>query len=260
MTAACPDAFVTFATGLAEASGEILRGYFRRPLAVERKSDASPVTLADRATEEKLRALIADRFADHGVVGEEFPAHRPEAEYVWVIDPIDGTRSFISGVPIFGTLIALLHRGAPILGIIDQPILRERWIGARGRPTLFNGQPATVRPCDALQRASLHATTPDMFTGANSEAFARLRAAVSRPLYGWDCYAYAQLASGHIDLIAEADLKPYDFCALAPVIEGAGGIISDWSGRPLGLVSDGRILAAGDPARHREALALLASA
>jgi inositol-phosphate phosphatase/L-galactose 1-phosphate phosphatase/histidinol-phosphatase len=206
-----------------------------------------------------MRRLIATRFPDHGVIGEEFGRERENAEFVWVLDPIDGTKSFISGVPLFGTLIALARQGRPILGIIDQPISRERWIGAAGRPTLFNGAPIRCRPCPSLATATLFATSPDMFAGADKIAFSRVAGAAKLVRFGADCYAYGLLAHGFVDLVIEASLKPYDFSAILPVVEGAGGVASDWRGAPLTVGSDGRIVVAGDRRTHEAALALLAA-
>jgi histidinol phosphatase-like enzyme (inositol monophosphatase family) len=175
-----------------------------------------------------------------------------------VLDPIDGTKSFISGVPLFGTLIALAYRGRPILGIIDQPISRERWIGVQGRPTIFNGTPVRCRPCPALAAATVFSTSPDMFRGDDAAAHAGVAAAAKLVRFGADCYAYGLLALGFVDLVVEASLKPYDFSAMLPIVEGAGGIATDWQGAPLTLASDGRVVVAGDRRAHLEALALLA--
>ncbi len=257
MTATCPEPFISLAGRLADAGGAIARRYFRSGIAVETKADASPVTVADREAERAMRALIEAAYPDHGIIGEEHGAVRTDAAYVWVIDPIDGTRSFISGVPLFGTLIALLRDGVPILGLIDQPVLGERWLGAAGRPTTFNGAPARTRACDELAKAILFATSPDIFTGADRGAYERLSSAAYVTRHGADCYAYGLLASGHVDLVVEASLKPHDFCALVPVIAGAGGIITDWNGAPLGLGSDGRVAASGDLTAHARVLALL---
>ena len=252
------DTLLAFAQHLADAAGEVIRPYFRKPLAVHDKPDLSPVTAADRAAEERMRALIEARFPAHGILGEEFGREREDAELVWVLDPIDGTKSFISGVPLFGALIALTREGRPILGIIDQPISRERWVGAAGRPTTLNGAPIGCRACPSLAVATLFATTPDMFKGEDAAAFARVSAAVKLVRFGADCYAYGLLAAGFVDLVLEASLKPYDFCAMVPVVEGAGGIATDWRGRSLDIAADGRILVAGDRRAHEAALALLA--
>jgi inositol-phosphate phosphatase / L-galactose 1-phosphate phosphatase / histidinol-phosphatase len=251
------DPLLALALRLADAAGAAIRPYFRQPLLVDEKSDLTPVTAADRAAEAAMRALIEAHFPLHGIIGEELGRVREEAEFVWVLDPIDGTKSFISGVPLFGTLIALTQRRRPILGIIDQPISCERWVGAAGRPTTLNGAPIRCRPCSGLAAATLFATTPEMFKGEDAAAFARLSAAVKLVRFGADCYAYGLLAAGFIDLVLEASLKPYDFCAMVPVIEGAGGVATDWQGEALNLASDGRILVAGDRRAHSAALALL---
>ena len=258
MTQVCLEPFIDLAERLADASGAIVRRYFRTTIEVEDKPDKSPVTVADREAETAIRKLIEEAFPDHGIVGEEYGAVRADAKYVWVLDPIDGTKSFITGKPLFGTLIGLLHEGAAVLGLIDQPVLGERWLGARGRPTTLNGRPVHVRPCGELGRAALYATSPHMFEGADKQAFARVRDAVKLSLYGADCYAYGLLACGFADLVVEASLAAYDYCGVVAVIEGAGGVITDWTGAPLGLGSDGRVVAAGDRRSHERALELLA--
>ncbi len=257
MSARCPEDAIAFAHLLAEAAGAAIRPHFRAPLAVETKHDASPVTVADREAETAMRALIEQRRPGHGIIGEEFGAVREGASEVWVLDPIDGTKAFLAGKPLFGTLIALLREGRPILGVIDQPILGERWLGAAGRPTTFNGTAVSTRSCSALGHAVLSATTPEMFAGADKGSFDRLAARSRHTVYGADCYAYGLLASGHLDLVVEAGLAPYDFCALVPVVEGAGGVMTDWRGDALHAGSDGRVAAAGDAAVHRLALSLL---
>jgi inositol-phosphate phosphatase / L-galactose 1-phosphate phosphatase / histidinol-phosphatase len=251
------DTFLALALHLADAAGEVIRPYFRKPLAISDKPDLTPVTVADRAAEAAMRALIEARFPDHGIVGEEFGRVREDAEFVWTLDPIDGTKSFISGVPLFGTLIALALDGRSILGVIDQPILRERWVGAVGRPTTLNGAAIQCRACPTLAAATLFATTPDMFKGEDAASFARVSAAIKLTRFGADCYAYGLVATGFVDLVLEASLKPYDFCAMVPIVEGAGGVATDWRGGSLHLASDGRILVAGDRRVHGAALALL---
>jgi inositol-phosphate phosphatase/L-galactose 1-phosphate phosphatase/histidinol-phosphatase len=252
------DAFVILAERLAEAVRPIVMGYFRSGVTIDDKADTTPVTVADREAETAMRRLIADACPDHGILGEEYGADRVDATCVWVLDPIDGTKSFVTGKPLFGTLIALLREGTPIVGVIDMPALGERWIGVDGRPTTFNGRPARVRPCPDLDRAWLYASSPHMFPGADAEAFERLRLKCRAAIYGADCYAYGLLASGTVDLVCEATTKPHDYCALVPVVAGAGGMISDWRGRPLGLESDGRVLAAGDEGAHATAREVLA--
>jgi histidinol phosphatase-like enzyme (inositol monophosphatase family) len=255
----CPPDLVAFAYRLADAAGEAIRPHFRRLASVETKSDASPVTEADRGSEAAMRALIEATYPEHGIFGEEFGKVRADAAYLWILDPIDGTKSFVSGLPIFGTLIALARRGEPLLGIIDQPILRERWVGARGQPTTFNGAPAACRANARLADSILFTTSIGSFTAADEPRFATLtrRARVSR--YAGDCYAFGLLASGHADLVVESEINPYDFAALIPVIEGAGGAITDWSGRPLDLSRNNRVLAAANRALLEEAIAILSS-
>jgi inositol-phosphate phosphatase/L-galactose 1-phosphate phosphatase/histidinol-phosphatase len=256
---AAAEPFLDLANDLADAAGAAIRPYFRNKLTVDDKADRSPVTIADREAELAMRRLLAARFPDHGIIGEEFGRERDGAEFVWVLDPIDGTKSFISGVPLFGTLIALCRRGRPILGIIDQPISGERWVGAAGRPSLYNGAPVHCRPCAALADATLFATSPDMFRGEDAAAFARVAGAAKLVRFGADCYAYGLVALGFVDLVIEASLKPYDFSAMLPIVEGAGGTASDWRGEALSLASDGRVVIAGDRRAHAAALALLAA-
>jgi inositol-phosphate phosphatase/L-galactose 1-phosphate phosphatase/histidinol-phosphatase len=250
---------VRFAHRLADAAGQVVRRYYRTPVTIETKPDASPVTIADREAEQAMRALIRETFPEHGVEGEEFGAERLDAPFVWCLDPIDGTKSFITGRPLFGTLIGLVQDGRPLLGVIDQCILNERWVGAAGQPSTWNGATIRVRPCPGLDQAVLYVTTLQMFkTPPERAAFDRVERAVRLPMYGGDCYAYGLLAMGFADLIVEADLDPHDFLALIPVIEGAGGVITDWQGQPLSAASDGRVIAAGDPRVHRDALKVLA--
>jgi histidinol-phosphatase len=251
------DAYLDLAVALADAAGEAIRPYFRQPLAIDDKPDLTPVTAADRAAEAAMRRLVKARFPEHGILGEEYGRERDDAEHVWVLDPIDGTKSFISGVPLFGTLIALCRNGRPVLGIIDQPVSRERWVGAAGRPTTLNGAAIHTRSCPGLAGATLFATTPEMFRGDDAAAFARVSGAVKLTRYGADCYAYGLLAAGFVDLVLEASLKPYDFSSMVPIVDGAGGVATDWRGMPLNLGSDGRVLIAGDRRAHEAALALL---
>ena len=244
---------IDFANRLADASGEILRAAYRQPIAAIRKSDASPVTAADREVESTLRTLIEAQYPDHGIVGEEFGVARPDARYKWVLDPIDGTRSFIAGYPLFTTLISLVCDGVPVLGIIDQAILRERWVGVEGKV-----DPGLRRDDKKKLGSAVIATTSiDYFTPVQLETFQKLKSQCANTVLGGDAYAYAMLASGQIDIVVDAGLKPYDFCALKPVIEGAGGVITDWSGAPLTLASDGRVIAAANATLHKAALALL---
>jgi histidinol phosphatase-like enzyme (inositol monophosphatase family) len=253
----CPIEFWAFAGQLADASGAVIRRYFRHPFAVDRKADASPVTAADRDSETAIRALIEKHFPAHGIVGEEFGSVRAGADHVWVIDPIDGTRAFVAGKPLFATLIALVANGVPILGVIDQPVSGERWLGAAGRPTTLNGEPVHTRKCTKLGDALLSATSPEIFRDADARAFDRLKSRVRQNHWGGDAYAYGLVASGFIDLVVEAGLRFHDFAALVPVIEGAGGMVRDWRGGPLSAASDGRVVALGDPGLLPEATAVL---
>jgi inositol-phosphate phosphatase/L-galactose 1-phosphate phosphatase/histidinol-phosphatase len=241
------DREVALALELAALARPIVLKHYRTKLTVDAKADLSPVTIADRDCEAAMRAAINRAFPDHGIIGEEYGRERADAEFVWVLDPIDGTKSFITGKPLFGTLIALTQAGKPIVGVIDMPALDERWWAADDRKTVMNGRPVTVRPCGALGEAMLYATSPHQFRGADEAAFARVVGAVRHPLYGADCYHYAMLAAGWSDIVVEASLQAYDFCACVPVVEGAGGIVTDWQGKPLTPASDGRVVAVGDP-------------
>lgn len=253
------DACLAFAHQLADAAGTILRHYFRTPVEVEDKADESPVTIADRETEATLRRLIEGRFPDHGIDGEEFPPRNPGAGLTWSLDPIDGTKAFITGRPLFGTLISLVRDGRPLLGVIDQCILRERWVGVAGAPSTLNGRRIGTRACARLADAVLSTTSPLLFAdGPERAAYRRVEAAVKLPMFGGDCYAYGLLAAGFADLIVEAGLDGHDFLALVPVVEGAGGLMTDWEGRPLDTGSDGRVVAAGDSRIHEAAVELLA--
>jgi histidinol-phosphatase len=253
-----PLEFAGFAQQLADIAAGIVRSYYRSPVEVESKDDASPVTIADREAEQAMRALIQARYPEHGIAGEEFGVERPNAELVWHLDPIDGTKSFVIGRPLFGTLIGLSLRGRPLLGVIDQCISGERWLGVRGHGTTWNGAAIHVRPCPEIADAVLSTTSPLMFAaGAQQVAFGRVQRAVRYPVFGGDCYSYGLLAMGLVDLVIEADLDAYDFMALVPVVEGAGGIMTDWRGQPLHSGSDGGVVAAGDPRLHAAALALL---
>ena len=253
-------AYSSFAQALADKVRPLSRKWFRHPLAVDTKADESPVTQADREVEAALREAIAREYPEHGIFGEEFGASHAEAELVWSLDPIDGTRAFISGNPLWGTLLALLHRGRPVFGLIDIPMLDERWIGAADLPASLNGETCRVSGCTELRQAILYATSPDIFAGAELAGFDALAQAARMRRYGGDCYSYGLLASGHVDLVVEAGLQPYDYLALMPVIEGAGGVITDWSGQPLGLGSQGRVVAAATPQLHRQAMRVLGAA
>jgi inositol-phosphate phosphatase / L-galactose 1-phosphate phosphatase / histidinol-phosphatase len=245
---------------LADAAGAAIRPYYRAEFGLETKVDATPVTLADRAAEAAIRAILESERPADGIVGEEYGSVREGAARQWVIDPIDGTTSFVAGRPIFGTLIALMQDGWPVLGAIDQPILRERWVGVTGQGTKLNGRPVYTRRCPDLKEAILATTGPSYFTDHEGEHFMALAAKTAhrRLIWGGDCYNYALLASGHIDLIVESGLKIHDFAALIPVVESAGGMMCDWSGEPLSATSKGDVIALGDPARLEDVLEALA--
>jgi histidinol phosphatase-like enzyme (inositol monophosphatase family) len=251
---------VAAATEAADIAGRVILPFFRRPLDVEGKSDESPVTAADRGAELAIREFLGHRFPGHGIWGEEFGADRADAEWVWLLDPIDGTRAFITGRPLFTTLISLLHRGKPVLGVIDQPATRERWLGVAGRPTQFTGPfggSAGCRPCASLAEAELSCTSPEIFAPADLPRFEKLRAACKRVTWGGDAYGYGLLALGALDVVAESTLKPWDWAALGPVIQGAGGSLTDWQGRELTLDSAGDVIALGDKALLPEVLKMI---
>lgn len=254
------DRLIAAAEAAADVAGAVVRPFFRAALGVDQKADRSPVTIADRTAEQAMRAVLAERFPEHGVLGEEFGLDRPEARLRWVLDPIDGTRAFITGRPTFGTLVALLDGAQPILGVIDQPVTRERWVGAIGRRTLFRGPlggRAGCRTCGALADAELSCTSPEMMAGDAWPRWRRLAGAVRRNYWGGDCYAYGLLALGQIDVVAERDMKLWDWAALVPVVEGAGGRVTDWAGATLRPDGDSTVLAVGDPALLAPAVELL---
>jgi inositol-phosphate phosphatase/L-galactose 1-phosphate phosphatase/histidinol-phosphatase len=258
MAAAVPNEFIQLAKDLADTARPIIKAYFRTRVSVEDKADSSPVTIADREVEEAMRGIIRCRFPEHGILGEEHGQERCDADWVWVLDPIDGTKSFITGKPSFGTLIGLTYKGRPVLGVIDQAITEERWLGGDGVPTTLNGAEIQVRECPELKHAYAYTTGPEYFDKDTLPAWNRIKKKVKSPRYGADCYAYALLATGFVDLVVEAGLKPYDFTALVPVIENAGGVVTDWSGQSLTIASDGRLCAAGDARVHAQALGVLA--
>ena len=253
--------FAVFVDRLASVSGETIRPFFRTALGVENKSLAGgfdPVTAADRAAEVAMRTLIKKTFPAHGIVGEELGAERADAEYVWVLDPIDGTKSFICGLPAWGTLIALTRRGEPIYGMMHQPFTREYFTGD-GSAARYRGpagdRALRTRACAELKGAVLLTTSPLLMREADRQCFGRVEGAVRLSRYGGDCYAYCMLAAGHIDLVIETELKPYDILPLIPIIEGAGGIVTTWdNGRAL---DGGRIIAAGDRRVHAAAMEAL---
>ena len=257
--------FEQFALDLADASGSVIRKYFRADLNVEDKADNSPVTVADRLAETVIREMINDKYPSHDILGEEHGFQNTGSRWKWVIDPIDGTRSFVSGMPIFGTLISLLENDVPHLGIIDMPILHERWFSASGEECFFYPSDADQKKVvckvsgkNNIEQAILYSADPKMFNSSQKPLYDRVASQVKLPRFGGDCYSYGLLASGYIDLVIEADMKIYDLMALVPVIESAGGIISDWQGSTAFDSNwDGCVVAASSEELHRQAISLL---
>jgi myo-inositol-1(or 4)-monophosphatase len=260
--------FEKFLEQLADASGEAILPFFRTSLFATDKAPGrafDPVTEADHAAETVMRRLIERHFPEHGIVGEEFEDKRVGAEYVWVLDPIDGTKSFISGLPTWGTLIGLEHRGAPVCGVMNQPFTRERFSGD-GRAAFWRGpakqgggverRKLQARACDSLGQATLMTTSPSLIEEERRDKFFRLEKQVRLSRYGGDCYAYCALAAGHVDLIVESGLNPYDIVALIPIVQGAGGVVTTWDGGSA--ERGGAIVAAGDARLHAAALEMLA--
>lgn len=253
--------FAAFVDRLATVSGEAILPFFRTSLGVENKGGPGtfdPVTAADRAAETAMRALIREHFPGHGIVGEEFGSDRGDAEYVWLLDPIDGTKSFICGLPAWGTLIALTRGGEPVYGMMHQPFTRERFTGD-GAVARYRGpageRALRVRRCSALGEAILTTTSPLLMKDGDRRIFQKVEAQVRLSRYGGDCYAYCMLAAGHVDLVIETELKPYDILPLIPIIAGAGGIVTAWDGGSP--KAGGRIVAAGDRRVHEQAMKIL---
>lgn len=257
-----PVDFSSFVEDLAAASGRAILPFFRTALTTVDKSRGGafdPVTEADKAAEVAMRRLIERTFPAHGILGEEFGVERGDAEFLWVLDPIDGTRAFMSGLPLWGTLIGLQRSGRAVYGMMHQPFIGEHFSGDGGSAS-YRGPHGSrrlhTRRCPSLAAATLSTTSPKLFDEAGALAYARVEEEVRLARYGYDCYAYCMLAAGHIDLVIEAGLKPYDIVALIPIIEGAGGVVTDWSGgRAEG---GGSIVASGDPRLHEIALRRLA--
>jgi histidinol-phosphatase len=249
------DIYLSFAAELADAARPVVLSYFRTPLDVVSKSDDSPVTIADRTTERRLRERIEARFPEHGIFGEEMGI-KPGNAFTWIVDPIDGTKSFITGFPLFGTLISLTHEERSFCGLIDIPVTGERWTAKPGL-SLFAGKPAQTSGCEAIAQARFYTTSPDMFVAGDAEVFERLSRSARLRRFGGDCYIYGLLASGHCDIVLETGLQPYDYMALVPIVQGAGGCITDWQGNPLSIHSEGDVLACASPKLHAEALTLI---
>jgi len=240
--------FVALANRMADIAGKIIHKYYRTPFEVTHKRDDSPVTIVDKEIETTLREFIKKKRPNDSILGEEYQPHEGDSGLTWVIDPIDGTKSFIVGRPTFGTLIALCENGVPKIGVIDQPISKERWVGMQGRPTMFNGRPVKTRKCDNFDNAVFSATSPTMFeTLADyGRAYELFETTGNKFVWGGDCYMYGLLANGYVDVVFEENLSPYDFAALVPVVKGAGGHMSNWRGEELTLDSTGKVIAVGD--------------
>jgi len=251
-----------FAAVLAGKGGECAIDWFRSDYDVDVKNDKSPVTLADKTTEALLRKKIQERFPDHGILGEEYGRDNIQSEYVWSIDPIDGTRSFITGSPLWGTLVALLHKGDPVVGAVNLPVLGERWDAFSGGGCYAGARNGGVRRvkvsrCRSLDKAKFYTTSPLYFDPEEKDRLAKLISTVQEPRFGGDCYCYCLLASGYIDLVVESQLHPFDYLPFITIIREAGGVITDWQGNQAGMDSDGRIVAAATRELHQQALEIL---
>jgi myo-inositol-1(or 4)-monophosphatase len=252
--------FASFVDRLAQASGETILPFFRTSLAIENKQAGGfdPVTVADRAAEDAMRALIRDSFPEHGILGEERGTERADAEYVWVLDPIDGTKSFISGMVAWGTLIGLMRLGEPVFGMMHQPFTREHFSGDGGAAR-YRGptgpRDLRVRACSKLSDAVLFTTSPLLMNETDRAQFGKVEKVAKLSRYGGDCYAYCMLAAGNIDLVIETEIKPHDIVPLIPIIAGAGGVVTTWEGAPA--QNGGRIIAAGDKRIHAAAMEML---
>jgi histidinol phosphatase-like enzyme (inositol monophosphatase family) len=258
-TTTTPDRLVEHirhAATMSHLAAEAARGFFRGRLGIEFKSDESPVTQADKGVEAVVRAYLAEHFPEDGIFGEEQGAEGLGRDQVWIIDPIDGTRSFLSGHPLFGFLLGLLVKGDPVLGVIGMPALDECLIGVRGQGATLNGQPVTTSTQTRLDRAVFFVNEGDKIYRDHPALFDRLMSTGQTRRFAYDCYPHALLAMGHVDAVIDYDLQPYDFLPVAAVIEAAGGVITDWNGQPLSLTSDGRVISAATPALHAELLSM----
>ena len=266
LTAASPAPaadFVALANRLADESGKVIAKYFRSGFHIEDKSDASPVTIADKEAEQAIRAILAKERPDDGIHGEEFGSAKGKSGYLWVLDPIDGTKSFATGRPIFATLIALVYNGEPVLGVINQPITNDRWIGVKGQGTTHNGKRVTARKCPDIKKANVSTTGPDLFEFEDYvRLYSFLKDETGFTLYGGDCYSYGCLASGWLDGVCEGHMKLHDYAALVPIVEEAGGVITDWQGKRLPLepsFEDREVIASGDKPLHERMKQILSA-
>jgi len=252
------DTLLSFSETLADASRAMLLAAAADAPRIDLKADASFVTDTDRAVEARLRELILARFPDHGIMGEEHGSERLDAEFVWVLDPIDGTAAWVAGIPVYGTLISVAYGGHPLTGVIDLPATSERLTGIAGRGAWHDGAPIRCRKGVPLSEAFMTSSNPRFISETDRAPFARLDEAVRFTQYGGSCYAYACLARGRTDLAVDAGFDAYDLFAPTAIIDGAGGIVTDWAGKPLDLNWYGRVLAAGDSTLHARALERLA--
>ncbi len=255
---------INFANHLADLSSNIAHKYFRKEINEQKKHDDSPVTIADQEIEGILRKEISKKYPKHGIIAEEYKDINLDADFKWVIDPIDGTSSFIIGKPVFTTLISLTYKNKPILGLINQPINNERWLGIKDRKTIFNDSEVSVRKSGLVENSVLCTTSPVFFKGKNLEIFNKITAKTlyqeyGGVFYGGDSYLFGLMASGLMDIIIDTGLKNYDYCALIPIINGAGGIITDWQGKEVDINSSGQILACGDKKVHDQLLKIIDS-
>lgn len=244
---------------IAEDASKIAMSYFRAPLEIIEKADESPVTVADRATEECIREAIAKHFPDHSIFGEEFGISGDLSGKSWVIDPIDGTRSFISGHPLFGMLMAYMEAGVPLVGLVRMPAINEIYVGAKGLGATLNGKPISTRSTVKLDKAILFINEAERLQAAEPELLARLCTAGHTRRMAYDCYPHALVASGQIDAVVDWGLEPYDYLPLVALIEAAGGVITDWDGQELTLKSDGRVVTAATKELHKELLEFIRS-
>ena len=249
--------YIKLANECADVSGKIIKKYFRKNIKIRFKTDNTPVTTADKEAEEKIRDLILKKAPECGYYGEELGKFNLNNEYVWVVDPIDGTKSFMGGSPLFGTLMGLMKNNTPYLGVLNQPILKERWIGIANKETKYNNMKVRTKKAKKLKGLKMYATSPMMFAGKSQKVYRSVRSKIGETHFGTNCYAHGLLASGFIDVVLEANLKPYDYIASVAIISGAGGRFTDWKGNNLNLKSDGKILASGDPTIHKKLLKVI---
>lgn len=249
--------FKGFANHLADEASTITREYYGQSISISIKSDASPVTIADRMIEMRLREIVERERPDDGILGEEFDPVETKSGYTWVFDPIDGTKSFTIGRPTFGNLIGLCDGETPVLGVINHPVLNQRWVGQIGHQTTFNGKPVSCRPCSSLNNAIFGTGSATQINHNDPARLSRIEASTLYTVFQGDCYFYGLMANGMIDAIVEDHLGVYDFVALVPVIEGAGGIITDWKGQPKTLHGDPTLIATGSKNIHEELLIVI---